>query len=999
MSSDHAVKVAVRIRPLVDSERNRGCQSIVKKTPTQPQVVVDAGIKSKEMFTYNYVFAPDDTQEMLYENAVRSMVMKLFGGYNVTILAYGQTGSGKTHTMGTTFDGQMNEEMGVIPRAIEDIFQKIDEMSENDFTVQCSFVELYQEKLYDLLSSSPRDQSIVDLREVDSKVVIPNLTEINVKTTLETIKCLIQGSSDRAVGATAMNAVSSRSHAIFTISLQKVPKEDPTAATIAKFHLVDLAGSERSKKTLAVGEQFKEGVKINQGLLALGNVISALGSAQQNGGHVGYRDSKLTRLLQDSLGGNSMTLMIACVSPADYNNDETLGTLRYADRAKKIKNKPVVNEDPKTAEINRLKAEIQTLRVELLSKSGIGVTASTENCKICEMPPSKDQLKQQIREMAERMQITLFEMAHRENIITEYEDTVESLNGKISELKEKIVSLDKVNTADMSPDDLREYQENVHLLTTTIMNLNDHMNERKDCIAQSSKASETQLFNATHPSVANNEEEFIETDHKYIKKQTGYQQELREMKQELGVKEKLLDKLSSNYQKMCSINDEQNVMQKMTEYEKSIAKLEKEREELQTLLRNKNGTISVKLAEERRKRVQQLEAEITEIKRKNKHQAQLLKQREKDSEQIKKLNTEILQMKQMKIRLVRKMKSESDEFRQWRAEREKELVQLRAKDRKMQSEAVKKDLLHQKQKIVLQRKFEESNLANKRLKEALLKVKQSKENKQTKGVSNRSTAWLNEELEVITSIVDVKQSFEQLNETRAELTSRLNKMKRQRPIDKEAVKSLEEEIEMHNAQITDLRGKINTNDLDAKVKSIYENAQSLVESRNIIKHLLTSLIESRNSFNVYFAQSRDYKHSLDTVTEEKKEIEEEKKEMEAEYKQKFEAMQAERNQLLAENEEKTTILLKAISHEGEASEIVNVLQQKISEKDEAIERLENVISKRSIRPRYIEKVRLHNKKKFKICNLFPFYHIFSPLLMTRLISFRKRTMKKLIQIG
>lgn len=287
MSSDHSVKVAVRIRPLVETEKNRGCQSIVHKTPTQPQVVVNCDgnfriiflllipisnhflieilcvrvfsffsnenpVKTTKMFSYNYVFAPEDTQEMIYENAIKTMVLKLFAGYNVTILAYGQTGSGKTHTMGTTFDGNLNDEIGVIPRAIGEIFEKIATMPNDDFTVQCSFVELYQEKLYDLLSKNSRDQSVVDIREIDGKIVIPNLTETSVKTIVETTNCLMQGSSDRAVGATAMNAQSSRSHAIFTITVQKTPKDNPESATIAKFHLVDLAGSERSKKTLTV---------------------------------------------------------------------------------------------------------------------------------------------------------------------------------------------------------------------------------------------------------------------------------------------------------------------------------------------------------------------------------------------------------------------------------------------------------------------------------------------------------------------------------------------------------------------------------------------------------------------------------------------------------------------------------------------------------------------------------------------------------------------------
>lgn len=979
MSND-SVKVAVRIRPLVKSEITRGCENIVQKTPLQPQVVINSSANDS-VFTYNYVFAPEDTQEMVYENAVKSMVLNLFKGkpkfsyssnrfcyrssdclllfidvffplgYNVTILAYGQTGSGKTHTMGTNWNGIFDDDIGVIPRAINDIFNKIEEMTEYDFNINCAFIELYQERLYDLLSSNPREQSVVDIREdQNSRIIIPNLTEIMVKSAKDTTNCLMRGSADRAVGATAMNAQSSRSHAIFTITVQKVKKDDLSTATSAKFHLVDLAGSERSKKTQTTGEQFKEGVKINQGLLALGNVISALGS-NLGSVHVGYRDSKLTRLLQDSLGGNSMTLMIACISPADYNMEESLGTLRYADRARKIKNKPIVNEDPKTAEINKLKAEIQALRIELLSKSGAGI-GIIGKCEECERPPKKADLHRQLREMAEKLQITLSDIVNRENIINEYEDTIESLNQKIVQLKEQITNLDNALTADMSPEDFTAYKENVRALTDTILSLNNHMNERKETILENSKASESFMGNQSRSSsLVSHEEELVQNNKEYIEKQVTYQDELKDIKAQIAMKEELHKKLFTNFQQFCTLDVENNELNKIHDYETAIAKLEKEKEELKGLLHNKNTTVSVKLAEERRKRVQHLESEIAEMKKKNKQQALLLKQREKDVEKITKLNNEIQEMKQLKVKLIRKMKSESEEFRQWRQIREKELVQLRAKDRKMQTEAAKKDMLHEKQRNVLKRKVEEANAANKRLKDALLKQKTSKAKKP--GL-NRSSSWIMEELEVINSIIDIKQSFEQLFEVRADLNQRLNKLRADKSPDKEQIKALQEEIEMRSAQIADLNGKINAHDLDAKSKAIYESVQSIPEGRSIIKQLLNSVIEMRGNFNTYFAQARDTKHLLE-VSEERQQ------QLEQEFKQKIDQMVQEHNQVEKENQEKIGMLLQALSSKGTQSDIVNIMEAELANKNKEIEELRKQLQHGNTRkkPRYLE-VNIHS---------------------------------------
>jgi len=212
------------------------------------------------------------------------------------------------------------------------------------YVVKVSFVELYNEQLFDLLSSKTRrEDTMVDIREDGKGIKIPGLTEQEVGSVEATMALLEKSSEGRVTAATAMNKVSSRSHAIFTLTMESKP--GPNALnqniTISKFHLVDLAGSERQKKTKADGERLKEGININMGLLALGNVISALGDEKRGpDSHIPYRDSKLTRLLQDSLGGNSHTLMVACVSPADSNLEETISTLRYADRARKIKNEP-----------------------------------------------------------------------------------------------------------------------------------------------------------------------------------------------------------------------------------------------------------------------------------------------------------------------------------------------------------------------------------------------------------------------------------------------------------------------------------------------------------------------------------------------------------------------------------------------------------------------------------------------------------------------------------
>ncbi|KAG6623254.1 Kinesin-like protein [Phytophthora cinnamomi] len=342
------VKVVVRCRPLFGKELVEGRKSIVTLDGAAALISLkcpDNGqIKS---FTFDSVYDETTSQRQFYDESGYPLVESIFDGYNGTIFAYGQTGCGKTHTM----QGKDSppELRGVIPLSFDHIFDTINADTTREYMVRASYLEIYNEDIRDLLNDDAKKK--LDLKEsADGTVYVKDLTEVVVRDVESMNSVMNRGFKNRTVGATLMNEGSSRSHSIFTVVVETnetIGGQDHFKA--GKLNLVDLAGSERQSKTGATGNRLKEGCKINLSLSALGNVISAL--VDGKGKHIPYRDSKLTRLLQDSLGGNTKTLMVAAVSPADYNYDETLSTLRYANRAKNIKNKPVVNEDPKDAKL------------------------------------------------------------------------------------------------------------------------------------------------------------------------------------------------------------------------------------------------------------------------------------------------------------------------------------------------------------------------------------------------------------------------------------------------------------------------------------------------------------------------------------------------------------------------------------------------------------------------------------------------------------------------
>ncbi|KAL7312560.1 hypothetical protein PS15m_008312 [Mucor circinelloides] len=370
------VRVALRVRPFNEKElkETHQTENLITFVPGQPQQIsID---QDRRHFTFDYVYPSHKSQADVYQSCIQPLFDQFVNGYNATILAYGQTGSGKTYSMGTSTTADFSaEHVGIVPRFAENLFNWVEcQQNQHDnntqYSVKVSFLELYNEDIIDLLNTNNKNASITIRENANGNITWSGVQEELIQGSADLLSCLSRGSIARTTASTDMNASSSRSHAIFSVSLTQnmsltIENKDTITKTLeSKFHFVDLAGSERLKKTNAVGDRAKEGISINSGLLALGNVISALGDeSRRQQQHIPYRNSKLTRLLQDSLGGNSQTLMLACVSPADTNANETLSTLKYANRAKNITNTVVLNQQQSLTDT--LKEEIAHLKEEI----------------------------------------------------------------------------------------------------------------------------------------------------------------------------------------------------------------------------------------------------------------------------------------------------------------------------------------------------------------------------------------------------------------------------------------------------------------------------------------------------------------------------------------------------------------------------------------------------------------------------------------------------------
>ncbi|XP_027580754.1 chromosome-associated kinesin KIF4A isoform X1 [Pipra filicauda] len=873
------VRVALRCRPLVPRESSEGCQSCLFFVPGEPQVVVG---KDKS-FTYDYVFDPSAEQEEVFNTAVSPLVRGIFKGYNATVLAYGQTGSGKTYSMGGTYTANQEHEpsVGVIPRVIRLLFEEKQQRQDWEFVLKVSYLEIYNEDILDLLCPSRERSSQISIREDPKEgIKIVGLTERNVTCAQDTVSCLEQGNNARTVGSTAMNSQSSRSHAIFTICIDQKKKNDKNCSFHSKLHLVDLAGSERQKKTKAEGDRLKEGININKGLLALGNVISALGDENKKGGFVPYRDSKLTRLLQDSLGGNSHTLMIACVSPADSNLEETLNTLRYADRARKIKNKPIVNVDPQAAELHQLKQQVQELQVLLLQAHGGTLPVSINSLAPSENLQSLMEKNQCLMEENQKLSQGLSEAAGQtaqmleRMILTEQEN--EKMNAKLEQLQQHAVcKLDLQKLVETVEDE--ELKENVEVIRNLQQVLAEFQSENA-ATAEAAAEMASPEQEATGEAELGQDSKRASNDFttQHALRQAQLSKELLELNKALTLKEALAKKMAQNDNQLEPIQSQYQT--NIRDLELEVSSLQKEKEELALALHMAKKDINqAKLSERRRKRLQELEGQINELKKKLSEQSKLLKLKESTEHTVSKLNQEIREMKHQRVQLMRQMKEDTEKFRQWKQKKDKEVIQLKEKDRKRQYELLKLERDFQKQANVLRRKTEEAAAANKRLKEALQRQKEAADKRKEsqsrglEGVAARVKSWLANEVEVLVSTEEARRHLADLLEDRKILAQELQQLKEKKEsgenpppklrrrtyclaelqspevdlsISKQ-IESLETEMELRSAQIADLQQKLLDADNGDRAKQRWDSIATILEAKCALKYLLGELVSSK----------------------------------------------------------------------------------------------------------------------------------------------------------
>ncbi|XP_029318320.1 kinesin-like protein KIF21A isoform X3 [Cottoperca gobio] len=795
---ESTVRVALRIRPQLAKEKIEGCHICTYVMPGEPQVFLG----KDKAFTYDHVLDIDSQQESIYTHCTESLIEGCFEGYNATIVAYGQTGSGKTYTMGTGFDVNIGEdELGIIPRAVNHLFRGIEERREAateqgrpvpEFKINAQFLELYNEEVLDLFDSTQdiearKQRSNIKIHEdANGGIYTVGVTTRTVTSAAEMIQCLKLGALSRTTASTQMNSQSSRSHAIFTIHLCQVrvcsPDNDENVTDnrlasdseinefetlTAKFHFVDLAGSERLKRTGATGDRAKEGISINCGLLALGNVISALGDRSKRSTHVPYRDSKLTRLLQDSLGGNSQTVMIACISPSDRDFMETLNTLKYANRARNIKNKVMVNQDKASQQISTLRTEIARLQMELMEyKTGKRMVGEDgiegindlvhENSML---QTENNNLRVRVKAMqetidAQRARLTQILSDQANQVLAragegseEIGNMIENYIKEIEELRAKLLESEAVNenlrkslsrvstrsslyagpggsfsTALLAPE--KEASDVIEMAKKSLEKLKKKERKKKKSVIKEEvpdndheRGNEEAEEGSDHEEGedADGEEEDFdmagdetsdESDSEEEKE--NVQADLANITCEIAIKQKLIDELENSQRRLHTLK--QQYEQKLTMLQNKIIDTQLERDKvLHNMGSVESGTDekAKKIKTEYERKLTSMNKELQKLQSAQKQHARLLKNQTQYEKQLKKLQLDVTEMKKTKVVLMRQMKEQQERNRATECRRNREIASLKKDHRRAEYQLKQMEAQKRQQELILRRKNEE----------------------------------------------------------------------------------------------------------------------------------------------------------------------------------------------------------------------------------------------------------------------------------------------------
>ncbi|XP_077269575.1 kinesin-like protein 31E isoform X1 [Temnothorax americanus] len=775
MADDSSVRVAVRIRPQVAREVIDMCRICTQVPQGEPQVFLGPD----KAFTYDYAFDTQANQSAIYETCVSRLVEGALNGYNATVLAYGQTGSGKTYTMGTGFDVEVDETVvGIIPRAIRHLFDGIADKQRRarervqmppEFKVTAQFLELYNEDLKDLLEpGGPRGGARIH-EDTMGNIHLAGVEPRVVTSPEQALEYLRLGALSRTTGSTQMNAQSSRSHAIFTLYVEQqrcVKVEDPDAdvdtsgvelanefeTLTAKFHFVDLAGSERLKRTGATGDRAKEGISINCGLLALGNVISALGDKTKKASHIPYRDSKLTRLLQDSLGGNSQTVMIACVSPSDRDFMETLSTLKYANRARNIKNKVTINQDKSSRTIASLRREIQQLQLELMEyrqgKRIVGEDGVNDAWRENQMLSSELQsLRTRVKALSETVEaltaknaLLLAEKAAGQwlaasskgddqvtGLIQGYVQEIEELRARLLEAEAMYQQLKKrqmqVNAANPYGDS-SFHSDSASVLIDAKRDVEKEMETLRALKEQHSHGGNTtrsmdegEIDDAENAQDSASEDDSDDdSDRKEEdEEEAAMGRELEALTSDIDVKQRLIQELELSQRRLQTMK--QHYEDKLSQLQARIRDTREERDKVLLSLQQQPTppTEKVKkLRDEYEKKLANMQKEMRLLQSAKKEHARLLKNQSQNESRLRGLRNELSEMKRAKVKLLNKMREEAQRHKENELRRNREIAQLRKESRRHANVIRTLEADKRMKEVVLRRKQEEVTALRKR---------------------------------------------------------------------------------------------------------------------------------------------------------------------------------------------------------------------------------------------------------------------------------------------